>query len=82
MPTAPPVHTDTFVRNASEQYEARLVTLEVLGRQDVVLLIRNFSNFLELEKADKREAALQVFRDAEVLENRYDGVRFRVIGLR
>lgn len=57
-----------------------LATLEVLGRPDVVLLINNYPQFLALEKPDKREAVEQVFRDAEVQENRYDAVRFRVIG--
>ncbi|MFN0214946.1 MAG: barstar family protein [Saprospiraceae bacterium] len=59
-----------------------LCSLEVIGSQDIVLLIRNAELFLSKEKEAKKTAALQVFRDAEKSENRYDGVKFRVVGVR
>jgi len=59
-----------------------LCSLEVIGQEEVVLLILNAQLFLSKEKAEKKSAALQVFRDAEKPENRYDGVKFKVIGVR
>jgi RNAse (barnase) inhibitor barstar len=59
-----------------------LCSLEVVGKQEVVLLILNAKDLLSREKKDKKEALLQVFRDAEKEENRYDGVTFKVIGVR
>lgn len=59
-----------------------LCSLEVIGKQEVVLLIRNAQLFLSKEKEEKKAATLQVFRDAEKAENRYDGVIFKVIGIK
>lgn len=59
-----------------------LCSLEVIGREEVVVLIRNAQVFLSKEKPEKKSATLQVFRDAEKSENRYDGVKFKVIGVR
>lgn len=59
-----------------------LCSLEVIGKEDVVLLIRNAQLFLSKEKSEKKTATLQVFREAEKAENRYDGVKFRVVGVR
>ncbi|MBL7806986.1 MAG: barstar family protein [Saprospiraceae bacterium] len=59
-----------------------LCSLEVLGNTDIVLLIRNARELLSKEKKEKKEALLQVFRAAEKPENRYDGVKFRVIGVK
>lgn len=72
---------DYFGKNLDALFDC-LCSLEVVGKQDVVLLIRHAESFLEKEKAEKRSAALDVLRDAEKPENRSDGVRFRVIGLR
>jgi RNAse (barnase) inhibitor barstar len=59
-----------------------LCSLEVIGQEEVVVLIRNAQLFLSKEKPEKRSATLQVFRDAEKPENRYDGIKFKVIGVR
>ena len=59
-----------------------LCSLEVVGKQEVVLLITNAKDLLSREKKEKKEALLQVFRDAEKEENRYDGVTFKVVGVR
>jgi RNAse (barnase) inhibitor barstar len=59
-----------------------LCALEVVGQSDVVLLIRNAELFLSKEKPEKKTATLQVFRDAEKPENRYDEVKFKVVGVR
>ena len=72
---------DYFGKNLDALFDC-LCSLEVVGKQDVVLLIRHAESFLEKEKPEKRSAALDVLRDAEKPENRSDGVRFRVIGLR
>ena len=72
---------DYFGKNLDALFDC-LCSLEVTGKQEVVLLIRHFDLFLEKEKPEKREAALQVLRDAEKAENRYDGATFRVVGVR
>ena len=56
-----------------------LCSLEVTGKSSVVLQISHFDSFLDKEKPEKRRAALDVLADAEKDENRYDGVRFRVV---
>jgi RNAse (barnase) inhibitor barstar len=56
-----------------------LCSLEVIGKPSVVLHISHFDSFLDREKPEKRQAALDVLADAEKDENRYDGVRFRVV---
>jgi RNAse (barnase) inhibitor barstar len=71
---------DYFGKNLDALFDC-LCSLEVVGKQEVVLLIRNADRFLEKEKPDKRTAALAVLRDAEKAENRSDGVRFRVLGV-
>lgn len=71
---------DYFGKNLDALYDC-LCSLEVTGRAEVVLLIRNFPQFLSKEKPDRREAALTVLRDAENADNRYDGIVFRVIGV-
>ncbi len=72
---------DYFGKNLDALFDC-LCSLEVTGKQEIVLLIRHFDQFLEKEKPEKREAALQVLRDAEKAENRYDGATFRVVGVR
>lgn len=72
---------DYFGKNLDALFDC-LCSLEVTGKQEVVLLIRHPHAFLEKEKPEKKEAALQVLRDAEKEENRYDGIKFQVIGLR
>jgi RNAse (barnase) inhibitor barstar len=59
-----------------------LCSLEVLDNQEVVFMIHNAKDLLSKEKKEKKEALLQVFRDAEKSENRYDNVKFKVIGIR
>ena len=56
-----------------------LCSLEVLGKSEVILHIKNKDAFLLKEKEPKRTAALQVLKDAEKPENRYDGVVFRCV---
>lgn len=72
---------DYFGKNLDALLDC-LCSLEVIGNQDVVLLIRNAQLFLSKEKDEKKEGTLQVFRDAEKAANRYDGVKFRVVGVR
>ncbi len=72
---------DYFGKNLDALFDC-LCSLEVVGKQDIVLLIKNAETFLDKEKPEKRAAALSALRDAEKPENRSDGVRFRVVGLR
>ena len=72
---------DYFGKNLDALFDC-LCSLEVVGKQDIVLLIRHAESFLEKEKPEKRSAAFDVLRDAEKPENRSDGVKFRVIGIR
>lgn len=69
---------DYFGKNLDALLDC-LCSLEVVGKEEVVLLIRNAGLFLSKEKEDKKSAALQVFQDAAKPENRYDGVNFRVV---
>jgi RNAse (barnase) inhibitor barstar len=71
---------DYFGKNLDALFDC-LTSLEVIGKEDVVLLIRNESQFLGKEKSEKKMAAMQVLKDAEMPENRYDNIRFRVIGV-
>ena len=71
---------DYFGKNLDALLDC-LCSLEVVGKQEVVLIIRNAHLFLSKEKEDKKSAALQVLRDAEKPENRYDTVKFRVVWL-
>jgi RNAse (barnase) inhibitor barstar len=72
---------DYFGKNLDALFDC-LCSLEVVGKQEVVLLIRHAESFLEKEKEEKRKAALDVLRDAEKQENRSDGVLFKVVGVR
>lgn len=72
---------DYFGKNLDALLDC-LCSLEVIGQPEVVLLVRNVELFLSKEKAEKKVATLQVFKDSEKAENRYDGVKFRVIGVR
>lgn len=72
---------DYFGKNLDALFDC-LCSLEVVGKQDIVLLIRNADFFLSKEREDKRNAAFDVLRDAEKPENRADGAKFQVIGLR
>jgi RNAse (barnase) inhibitor barstar len=72
---------DYFGKNLDALFDC-LCSLEVVGKQEIVLLIRNTDDFLEKEKPEKRQAALDVLRDAEKKENRSDGVTFRVVGVK
>ncbi len=59
-----------------------LCSLEVLGNESVILVIKNGELFLSKEKAEEKKSAIEVLRDAEKPENRYDGVQFKVLGVR
>lgn len=72
---------DYFGKNLDALFDC-LCSLEVTGQQEVVLLIRHPHFFLDKEKPEKKEAALQVLRDSEKEKNRYDSVHFQVIGVR
>ena len=71
---------DYFGKNLDALFDC-LCSLEVAGRQEVVLLISDYDSFLSKEKTEKKEAALQVLLDAEKPENRYDAVKFRVVAV-
>jgi RNAse (barnase) inhibitor barstar len=72
---------DYFGKNLDALFDC-LCSLEVVGHTEVILLIQHFDTFLDKEKGERRAATLQVLSDAESTANRYDGVKFRVIGLR
>ncbi len=74
------IFPDYFGKNLDALSDC-LSSLEHIGSLDVVLVIRHFGHFLEKEKPEKREAALQVLRYVENEKNRYDAVKFRVVGL-
>lgn len=71
---------DYFGKNLDALFDC-LCSLEVVGKQDIVLVIHHAGSFLEKEKPEKREAAFDVLREAEKADNRSDGVKFRVVGL-
>ena len=71
---------DYFGKNLDALFDC-LCSLEVAGRQEVVLLISDYNSFLAKEKPEKKESALQVLLDAEKPENRYDAVKFRVVAV-
>ena len=72
---------DYFGKNLDALFDC-LCSLEVVGSQEIVLLIRNAESFLLKEKKEKRDAAMDVLRDAEKTQNRSDGVKFKVVGVR
>jgi RNAse (barnase) inhibitor barstar len=72
---------DYFGKNLDALFDC-LISLEVIGKEDIVLLIRNEQQFLSKEKVEKRNATFQVLKDAEIQENRYDSLRFRVIAVK
>jgi RNAse (barnase) inhibitor barstar len=72
---------DYFGHNLDALFDC-LCSLEVVGSQDIILLIDPIDQFLNREKPEKREAALQVLQEAELSGNRSDGARFRVIGIK
>lgn len=72
---------DYFGKNLDALFDS-LCSLEVVGKNEIVLLIRHAESFLDKEKPEKRSAALDVLRDAEKPENRTDGVLFRVVAVR
>jgi RNAse (barnase) inhibitor barstar len=59
-----------------------LCSLEVVGSEDIVLLIQDYDQFLSREKNDAKTAVMEVLQAAENPENRYDTVRFRVIAVK
>ncbi len=69
---------DYFGKNLDALFDC-LTSLETVGLQEVVLLIKHSDQFLDKEKDEKRRAALQVLKDAEKAENRFDGVTFKVL---
>jgi RNAse (barnase) inhibitor barstar len=72
---------DYFGKNLDALLDC-LCSLEVVGKADVVLLIKNYEQFLSKETEVKRKAALEVLADAQKKENRYDGVTLRVVGVK
>jgi RNAse (barnase) inhibitor barstar len=72
---------DYFGKNLDALFDC-LCSLEVVGRNHVVIIIHHPDVFLSKEKPEKRHAALEVLRGAEQPENRSDGVQFQVICLR
>ena len=74
------IFPDYFGKNLDALSDC-LASLEYIGSHDVVLLIRHVHHFLDKEKPEKRAAAIEVLRYVENPKNRYDAVKFRVIGL-
>lgn len=75
------IFPDYFGKNLDALADC-LGSLEHVGSQNVVLFIRHFDDFLHKEKSEKRQAALQVLRDAQDPKHRYDTVKLRVMGMR
>ncbi len=75
------IFPDYFGKNLDALSDC-LASLEHVGSLDVVLLIRHFDHFLDKEKPEKRRAAIEVLQYVEDPKNRYDTVKFRVVGLR
>ena len=75
------VFPDYFGKNLDALFDC-LCSLEVVGHTEIILLIQHVDSFLDKEKPEKRTATLQILRDATLPENRYDGVKFRVVGVR
>jgi RNAse (barnase) inhibitor barstar len=71
---------DYFGKNLDALFDC-LCSLETLGQERVVLVVRNAKLFLSKEKNEKKQAVLEVLQDAEKAENRSDGVVFKVIGI-
>ena len=69
---------DYFGKNLDALFDC-LCSLEAMNSKEVVLQIRHWENFLSREKPEKKQAALDVLRAAELPENRYDGTVFRVV---
>lgn len=72
---------DYFGKNLDALFDC-LCSLEVAGSQHIILLVRHAEYFLDKEKPDRRQAALEVLQAAEKPENRTDGALFQVIALR
>lgn len=72
---------DYFGKNLDALFDC-LCSLEVVGNQHIILVIRHAELFLDKEKPEKRQAALSILREAEKQENRSDGAQFQVIALR
>ncbi len=75
------IFPDYFGKNLDALADC-LGSLEHVGSKHIVLFIRDFDDFLDKEKPEKRAAAIQVIRDAQNPKNRYDNLHFRVIGMR
>lgn len=66
-----------FGKNLDALFDA-LTDLGHLEVEKVVLTITHPTDFLKLEKPERRQAALDVLKDAQQTENRYDEVLFEV----
>jgi RNAse (barnase) inhibitor barstar len=73
--------SDHFGKNLDALF-ASLTSLEHLGSSEAILVIRHAGQFLEKENPARREIAMEVLRDAQLPENRYDAVKFRVLLVR
>jgi RNAse (barnase) inhibitor barstar len=56
-----------------------LTSLDNIEESKVVLTISNAAKFLEKESLHKKNAVLDIFKEAEIAENRYDDKEFEVI---
>jgi RNAse (barnase) inhibitor barstar len=70
-----------FGRNLDALFDC-LCSLEVTGRSEVVLVIRNYARFLEKENTDKRLEVRDLLAQAEEPANRTDGIIFKVITMK
>jgi RNAse (barnase) inhibitor barstar len=71
---------DYFGKNLDALYDC-MTSLDQADKPEVVLLISHFPQLLSKEKPGDRKAVLRTFEDAELPANRYDKVKFRVIGI-
>lgn len=77
----PLLFPDYFGKNLDALFDC-LCSLEVVGRNEVALVVKNAAQFLSKESESKRKAALDVLKEAQKTENRYDGVVFKVYLIR
>jgi RNAse (barnase) inhibitor barstar len=69
---------DYFGKNLDALFDCLGDLSGIPGQHTTIqLVIRNATHFLEKEKVEKREAVLQILKDAALPENRYDNLVFQ-----
>ena len=66
-----------FGNNLDALYDC-LTSLDVVSQTRVELIIKHKDDFLSLEDPATRRAVVQLLQEAQLAENRYDGIQFDV----